>query len=92
MAQGRRRPDQNARLLADVLSFGWVLPAAIAVGAGLGWLVDRLLGSRPVGLVAFGLLGFGAGLRQLLREASSFGDEEPPPGGEQPPDEGPGAG
>lgn len=59
---------QYARFLADVLTFGWVLPAAIAAGAGLGWLADRALGTRPVATIVFGLLGFAAGMLQIYRE------------------------
>ena len=36
------------RYFAAVLSFGWVLPAAIAAGAGLGWVLDRFFGMFPV--------------------------------------------
>ncbi len=67
------RPDgSRGRLLADVMSFGWVLPAAIAAGAGLGWLLDRLLGSFPVATAVLGLLGLAAGLRSILREADAL--------------------
>jgi hypothetical protein len=38
MPEPRREPDPNLRLLGDVLSFGWVLPACLAAGGGLGWL------------------------------------------------------
>ncbi|HQR45761.1 MAG TPA: AtpZ/AtpI family protein [Thermoanaerobaculia bacterium] len=83
---------QYARLLADVLSFGWVLPASIAAGAGLGWLADRALGSFPVATAVLGLLGFAGGVLQLYREMvelSSRGREEdkggPKPGGGAPP-------
>jgi len=60
---------QYSRFLADVLSFGWVLPATIAVGAGVGWILDRLFGSYPVLTLVFGFLGFAAGVWQLWREA-----------------------
>jgi F0F1-type ATP synthase assembly protein I len=75
-----------ARVLADVLSFGWVLPASIAAGAGLGWLFDRLLGFFPVLTFVLGFLGFFAGVWQLWREvvAVSRSDEGPPgPGGRE---------
>ncbi len=84
-------PDrQFPRFLADVLTFGWVLPAAIAIGAGLGWLLDRLLGTFPVLVVAFGLLGFAAGIWQLWREMEALSargksdDEKPPEKGGTP--------
>lgn len=76
-----RPPDPNLRLLGDVLSFGWVLPACLAAGGGLGWLVDRWLGSFPAATAVLGLLGFAGGIRQLLREAGSFEGRGNPPGG-----------
>ena len=57
------------RYFADVLTFGWVLPAAIAAGAGLGWVLDKLFGLFPVLTAAVGLLGLVAGLRQIYRES-----------------------
>ena len=69
-----------ARLLADVLSFGWVLPASIAAGAGFGWLLDRFLGTGPVLMALFALFGFAAGVWQLWREmeiVSGRGDDGP---------------
>jgi ATP synthase protein I len=78
---------RESRFFADVLSFGWVLPAAIAAGAGLGWGGDRLLGTFPVLTALLGILGLAAGLRQLLREAEVLSDE-----GKTPEAKGPGEG
>jgi F0F1-type ATP synthase assembly protein I len=66
------RSDRPDRFFGDVLTFGWVLPASIAVGAGLGWLADRLFGIFPVLTIALGLLGAVAGLRQIYREAETI--------------------
>jgi ATP synthase protein I len=41
--------------------------AGIIVGAGLGWFIDWMLGSSPFGLVIFLLLGFAAGVLNVLR-------------------------
>ena len=57
------------RFFADVLSFGWVLPAAIAAGAGLGFLLDKVFGIFPILTATFGLVGLVAGLRQVYRES-----------------------
>ncbi len=65
---------QFTRFLADVLSFGWVLPASIAAGAGLGWLADRMLGSFPVATIVVGLLGFGGGVFEIYREMLALSD------------------
>jgi F0F1-type ATP synthase assembly protein I len=80
---------QYTRFLADVLSYGWVLPASIAAGAGLGWLIDRALGTFPVATIAVGLLGFAGGILQIYREMEALSargrdGEEPPEGGGNP--------
>ncbi|RUY00818.1 AtpZ/AtpI family protein, partial [Mesorhizobium sp. M7A.F.Ca.CA.004.04.1.1] len=36
--------------------------AGVVVGAGIGWIIDRLAGTSPWGLIVFLLLGFGAGV------------------------------
>lgn len=46
--------------------------AGIAVGVGLGWAVDRLAGTSPWGLIVFLLLGFGAGVLNVLRSAGKI--------------------
>lgn len=43
--------------------------AGVAVGAGLGWVIDRLAGTSPWGLIVFLLLGFAAGVLNVLRSA-----------------------
>lgn len=43
--------------------------AGIAVGAGLGWLIDTMAGTSPWGLIVFLLLGFAAGVLNVLRSA-----------------------
>ena len=62
-------PDPRSRFLGDVLTFGWVLPAAIAVGAGLGWLADKLFGTLPILTIALGLAGAAGGFLQIYRES-----------------------
>jgi F0F1-type ATP synthase assembly protein I len=74
---------QYSRLLADVLSFGWVLPASIAGGAGLGWVLDRAFGIFPVLTAVLGVLGFAGGLLQLWREMNALTSRA---GGENGPD------
>jgi ATP synthase protein I len=45
------------------------LVAGVAVGALIGWLLDRWLGSSPWGLIVFLLLGFAAGILNVMRAA-----------------------
>ncbi|SFP00390.1 ATP synthase protein I [Mesorhizobium sp. NFR06] len=50
--------------------------AGVVVGVGLGWIIDRLAGTAPFGLIIGLLLGFGAGILNVLRSAglaSEFG-------------------
>ena len=45
------------------------LVAGVIVGAGIGWLIDRWLGISPWGLIVFLLLGFAAGVLNVMRSA-----------------------
>ncbi|MCV0395381.1 MAG: AtpZ/AtpI family protein [Rhizobiaceae bacterium] len=50
--------------------------SAIVVGAALGWFIDRGLGSSPWGLIGFLLLGFAAGVLNVMRatgQVAEFG-------------------
>ncbi len=59
----------------DMTGFGQALKlssefvAGIVVGAGLGWLIDQVAGTSPWGLIVFLLLGFAAGVLNVLRSA-----------------------
>lgn len=48
--------------------------AGVAVGAGLGWLIDRMAGTSPWGLIVFLLLGFAAGVLNVLRSAGKVAE------------------
>ena len=43
--------------------------AGVLVGALIGWLLDRWLGISPWGLIMFLLLGFAAGVLNVMRAA-----------------------
>jgi len=47
--------------------------AALAVGVGIGWVLDRWLGTGPWLLVTFVLLGGAAGMLNVYRMARGFG-------------------
>ena len=72
------RPSENGsgpRQTADMSGFARgfrlssELVAGVLVGAGLGWLLDRWLGTTPWGLMLLGLLGFAAGVLNVMRAA-----------------------
>lgn len=48
--------------------------AGVVVGAGLGWLIDQAAGTSPWGLIVFLLLGFGAGVLNVMRSAGMVAD------------------
>lgn len=43
--------------------------AGVVVGVGAGWIFDRMVGTQPWGLIVGLLLGFGAGVLNVLRSA-----------------------
>jgi ATP synthase protein I len=45
------------------------LVGGVLVGAGLGWGIDRLFGIAPWGFIIFLLLGFVAGVLNVMRSA-----------------------
>lgn len=54
---------------ADALKLSSEFIGGILVGGALGWLLDRLLGTSPWGLIVLLLLGFCAGVLNVLRSA-----------------------
>ena len=44
--------------------------AGIMVGAGLGWGLDKVAGTAPFGMIVLLLLGFAAGVLNVVRSAS----------------------
>ena len=66
-AAGRRRENSNGMAYAVKISSEFI--AGVVVGAGIGWLIDKLLGTTPWGLIIFLLLGFCAGVLNVLRSA-----------------------
>ncbi len=45
------------------------LVAGVLMGAAIGWLLDRWLGISPWGMIVFLLLGFAAGVLNVMRAA-----------------------
>ncbi len=43
--------------------------AGVIAGGGLGWLFDRWLGTSPWGMIVFLMLGFAAGVYNVMRAA-----------------------
>ena len=74
--------DPGPRAVADASAFArgfrlsTELVAGVLVGAGIGWLLDRWLGISPWGLIVFLLLGFAAGVLNVMRAAGVVRDRQ----------------
>jgi ATP synthase protein I len=66
-AAQRSRSDSSA--MARGFRLSTELVAAVLVGAAIGWLIDRWLGISPWGMIVFLLLGFAAGVLNVIRAA-----------------------
>ena len=84
LAQANRPPenDTGPRQTADpsAIARGFRLStelvAGVLVGAVIGWLLDRWLGISPWGLIVFLLLGFAAGVLNVMRAAGVVRDRQ----------------
>ena len=82
LAQANRLSENGSgpRQIADLsgLARGFrvstELVAGVIVGAAIGWLLDRWLGISPWGLIVFLLLGFAAGILNVMRAAGIVRD------------------
>ena len=68
---GRENETASARASGMAIGFrlSSELVAGVLVGAVLGWAFDRLLSTSPWGLIVFVLLGFVAGVVNVVRAA-----------------------
>ena len=62
-------PSHNASALARGFRLSTELVAGVLVGAFIGWALDRWLGISPWGMIVFLLLGFAAGVVNVIRAA-----------------------
>ncbi|MEJ1157816.1 AtpZ/AtpI family protein [Prosthecomicrobium sp. N25] len=61
------RPRSSSTGYALAVRLGSEFIAAVLVGAGIGWSFDRFAGTAPFGMIVFLLLGFAAGVLNVLR-------------------------
>ncbi|KJC33665.1 ATP synthase F0 subunit A' [Bradyrhizobium sp. LTSP885] len=68
---GTESGDRAARASAMALGFrlSSELVAGVVVGAAIGWGFDRLLSTSPFGFIVLTLLGFVAGVVNVVRSA-----------------------
>ena len=64
-------PTADPSAMARGFRLSTELVAGVLVGAGIGWLLDRWLGTLPWGMFVFALLGFTAGVLNVIRSAGA---------------------
>ncbi|MET3600232.1 AtpZ/AtpI family protein [Martelella mangrovi] len=68
-ANDRREMSKGLKLSSEFM-------AAIFVGFMLGYLLDKFAGTSPWGMIGFLLLGFGAGVLNVLRSVGYVAEPE----------------
>ena len=63
------RPAGDASAIARGFRLSTELVAGVLIGAGIGWVLDKWLGITPWGMIVFLLLGFAAGVLNVMRAA-----------------------
>jgi ATP synthase protein I len=63
-----REASQQAGLAMEL---PFTLVAAVVLGGGIGFFLDRWLHTKPILMLVFGGLGFFAGVREVLRRLSA---------------------
>lgn len=70
-----QKPDEDGPRTGGMAGLGYALRlssefvAGVVVGAVIGWIIDRLAGTTPWGMIVFLLLGFCAGVLNTMRSA-----------------------
>lgn len=69
----RKRSASFVRQLALAMELPFIPIAAVVIAGGLGLLLDTRLHTAPWFMLGLGLLGFLAGIREILRRLSKEG-------------------
>lgn len=78
---GKEPTRADTQGIAQALRLSTEFIAGIAAGAFLGWISDRFIGTRPWGLIVLTMLGFAAGIMNVMRAAGMLGSAaKPSPG------------
>lgn len=80
----RRQPEQSAAQMQGMnraIRLGAEFIAAILVGSGIGFLLDLWLGTKPWIMLVMLLVGFAAGILNVVRSVDELNKASPPPPG-----------
>jgi ATP synthase protein I len=70
-AEPRERPKQDSSAIGQAFRYSAEFVSGVLAGGILGWLIDRLFGVSPWGLIICLILGFCAGMLNLLRASGA---------------------
>jgi ATP synthase protein I len=68
-----RREDDTPSSIGKAMRLSSEFVAGIVAGGLIGWVLDTFVGTKPWGLIIFLMLGFAAGIRNLLRASNMLG-------------------
>ena len=63
----KRKLEKSSTGYGQAVKLSSEFIAGVLVGGGIGWVADQWLGTAPFGLIVFLLLGFAAGVLNVLR-------------------------
>jgi ATP synthase protein I len=70
-SEPRERPKQDNTAIGQAFRYSAEFVSGVLAGGVLGWLVDKLFGVSPWGLIICLILGFCAGMLNLLRASGA---------------------
>jgi len=65
-----KQSKKDVTQLAMVMELPMIMIGSVVIGGGLGYLLDQRLHSSPVLALILGMLGFGAGVLEIIRRLS----------------------
>ncbi len=71
-----QKSHRSATGYAQAVKISSEFIAGVLVGAGIGWVADEWLGTSPFGLIVFLLLGFAAGVLNIMRSAGLVASQD----------------
>lgn len=75
---GSRRDTSTSSAMALAFRLGAEFVSGVLVGALVGWGLDKVLGIAPWGIIVLTLIGFGAGVLNMMRAAGETGSRKGP--------------
>jgi len=74
--RGKTQPETDTSNAWNVsVRYGSGFAGGVLVGTGLGWAADKFFDIAPWGMLVGVILGFAAGLRNIMREAAAANAE-----------------